>query len=146
MRTCPTQTDVLGAVQRVAQQFSVRTVAFILFWMLLVSPNGVVGADLTLGVFRWRALPPLPQRVGLTGSFAGVSHDALLVAGGAGYLHAPPWPGGATQWYDTIFVLDDAKPKCPLGQMIRAERIRFPFFDRPGTLPGRPLCGARCQT
>jgi predicted MFS family arabinose efflux permease/N-acetylneuraminic acid mutarotase len=107
MRPCPTQTDVLGAVQRVAQPFSVRTVAFILFGMLLVSPNGVVAADLTPDVFRWRALPPLPQRVGLTSSFAGVSHDALLVAGGAGSLHAPPWPGGATQWHDTIFVLDD---------------------------------------
>ena len=31
MRPCPTQTDVLGAVQWVAQQFRVRTVAFILF-------------------------------------------------------------------------------------------------------------------
>src|SRR5215467_9911787 len=102
MRPCPTQTVVLGAVQRVARQFSVRTVAFVLLWMLLVSPNGVVGADLTPGIFRWRALPPLPQPVGLTSSFAGVSHDALLVAGGAGSLHAPPWPGGATQWHDTI--------------------------------------------
>jgi MFS family permease/N-acetylneuraminic acid mutarotase len=73
----------------------------------------VVAAGLSPDVFRWSALPPLPVPAGLTGSFAGVSHDALIVAGGA---------GGASQWHDTIFVLDD-----PAGTWQVAGRLPRPL-------------------
>jgi N-acetylneuraminic acid mutarotase len=38
--------------------------------------------------------------------FAGVSHDALLVAGGANFPDRKPWEGGTKAWYDTVFVLE----------------------------------------
>ena len=40
------------------------------------------------------ALPPLPYREGIEGVFAGVSHDALLVAGGVTGRETPEWQGG----------------------------------------------------
>ena len=55
--------------------------------------------------FVWGQLPPLPDRHGFAGGFAGVSHDALIFAGGANFPDAPPWDGGKKVWYDSIFVL-----------------------------------------
>jgi N-acetylneuraminate epimerase len=54
----------------------------------------------------WERLPPLPDKEGFAGSFAGVSHGALLVAGGANFPGKKPWEGGAKVWYGTVFVLD----------------------------------------
>ncbi len=59
----------------------------------------------------WKALPPLPDPQGFAGSFAGVSADALLVAGGANFPTAPFWDGGTKVWSNQIFVLED-----PQGQ------------------------------
>ncbi|MBN9522473.1 TSUP family transporter [bacterium] len=70
----------------------------------------------------WEKLPPLPDREGFAGSFAGVSGDALLVAGGANFPGQKPWEGGAKAWTDAVFVLD-----APAGEWKNA-----------GTLP-RPL-------
>lgn len=55
----------------------------------------------------WRQLPPLPDARGFASPFAGVSHDALVVAGGANFPDKPLWEGGAKKWHDTIFVLRD---------------------------------------
>src|SRR5688500_12129660 len=54
----------------------------------------------------WSPLPPLPDTEGFAAPFAGVSHGALLVAGGANFPGKKPWEGGAKVWYDTVFVLD----------------------------------------
>lgn len=54
-------------------------------------------------------LPTLPDAEGLAGAFAGVSHGALLVAGGANFPGKKPWEGGEKQWHDTIFALSDRK-------------------------------------
>lgn len=54
----------------------------------------------------WRQLPALPDKEGFAGCFAGVSHGALLVAGGANFPGAKPWDGGKKIWYDTVFVLE----------------------------------------
>lgn len=56
----------------------------------------------------WKQLAPLPDKEGFAGPFAGVSHGALLVAGGANFPGKKPWEGGAKVWYDTVFVLDRA--------------------------------------
>ncbi len=56
------------------------------------------------------ALPPAPghaRQAGLAGPFAGVHHDALLVAGGANFPEQLPWLGGTKVWWDTIFVLEN---------------------------------------
>ena len=57
---------------------------------------------------RWNELPALPDREGFAGSYAGVSGDALIVAGGANFPDKRPWEGGAKIWYDRLFVLEPA--------------------------------------
>jgi len=57
---------------------------------------------------EWRELNPIPDTEGLAGTFAGISHNVLLVAGGANFPHKKPWEGGAKVWHDQIFALDDA--------------------------------------
>jgi len=54
----------------------------------------------------WRQLPPIPDPIGLAGPFAGVSHDALIVAGGANFPDKLPWEGGRKVWHDAAYVLD----------------------------------------
>lgn len=54
----------------------------------------------------WRQLPPIPDPIGVAGPFAGVSGDALIVAGGANFPDKMPWDGGKKIWHDTAFVLD----------------------------------------
>lgn len=53
----------------------------------------------------WKQLPPLPDKLGFAGSFAGISGGALIVAGGANFPEAMPWAGGPKVWHDSIFVL-----------------------------------------
>ncbi|MCI0705493.1 MAG: hypothetical protein L0241_30910 [Planctomycetia bacterium] len=55
---------------------------------------------------REDALPPLPDKEGFAGMFAGVSDGKLIAAGGANFPNKKPWEGGTKKWYDTIFVLD----------------------------------------
>jgi len=55
---------------------------------------------------RWNRLPPIPNREGFAGSFAGVSGGALVVAGGANFPDKRPWEGGTKVWYDSVFVLE----------------------------------------
>lgn len=54
----------------------------------------------------WKQLPSLPDKEGFAGSFAGVSHGALLVAGGAHFPDKKPWEGGKKIWHDSVFVLE----------------------------------------
>jgi N-acetylneuraminic acid mutarotase len=58
---------------------------------------------------QWNRLPSIPDREGYASTFAGVSGDALLVAGGANFRSLRPWEGGKKSWYDSIFVLTDPK-------------------------------------
>ena len=55
---------------------------------------------------RWNPLPPIPDHEGFAGSFAGVAHGALIVAGGANFPGKRPWEGGTKVWHDTVFVLE----------------------------------------
>jgi N-acetylneuraminate epimerase len=55
---------------------------------------------------EWQQLPSLPDTEGFGGSFGGVSHGALLVAGGANFPDQKPWEGGKKVWYDNVFVLE----------------------------------------
>src|SRR5262245_59407932 len=53
----------------------------------------------------WVRLPSVPDPIGFAGPFAGTSHGALIVAGGANFPAAMPWEGGQKAWYESIFVL-----------------------------------------
>jgi len=65
---------------------------------LFVATSAVAG--------EWDKLPPLPDKEGFAGPFAGVSGGVLVVAGGANFPDKKPWDGGKKQWYDTAFVLE----------------------------------------
>ncbi|HEY8561648.1 MAG TPA: hypothetical protein VIL74_14830 [Pyrinomonadaceae bacterium] len=55
------------------------------------------------GKFNWQTLPALPQK--LSGQFAGVSNNALIVAGGTDFP-VSLFEGGKKVWYDRVFALD----------------------------------------
>ncbi|MBZ4192457.1 galactose oxidase [Niabella beijingensis] len=71
----------------------------------------------------WGTLDKIPDTVGFAGSFAGVSNQALIVAGGANFPgKGAPWLGTKKVWYDDIFVLKD-----PAGKWERAGRLPQPL-------------------
>ncbi len=90
--------------------FSFRRVFFALL-SVLASLTQTAGASApepaadTATAATWTPLPALPDREGFASAFAGVSGDALLVAGGANFPDKRPWDGGAKVWYDDVFVL-----------------------------------------
>ncbi len=72
--------------------------------------------------FQWNPLPPIPDREGFAGSFAGVSGGALVVAGGANFPDKRPWEGGTKVWYDSVFALEK-----PDGAWRLAGRLPHPL-------------------
>src|SRR5476649_1741872 len=76
---------------------------------LLTLATMAVGSSALADV--WKQLPNIPDNEGFAGAFAGVSHDVLLVAGGANFPDKKPWEGGTKVWYDTIFALDQPNGK-----------------------------------
>ncbi|QNE41941.1 galactose oxidase (plasmid) [Hymenobacter sp. NBH84] len=59
---------------------------------------------------HYHSLPALPPQQGqanpgVAGAFAGVSHGALLVAGGANFPNGYPWQNGPKVWHATVYVL-----------------------------------------
>lgn len=71
---------------------------FLTLLLAMVSPALATGS--------WNELPPLPDDHGFAGALAGVSSDALIVAGGANFPDAPPWEGGLKTWHDSVFLLE----------------------------------------
>ncbi len=55
---------------------------------------------------QWSQLPPIPDKEGFAGTFAGVSGEALLVAGGANIIGARWADPLQKKWYDSGFVLE----------------------------------------
>ena len=53
----------------------------------------------------WTSLPSLPDPVGLAGMYAGVSHGALVAAGGANFPGRPMAEGGKKAWHAGVYVL-----------------------------------------
>ncbi len=51
----------------------------------------------------WEELPAVPDEIGFAGPYAGISSNALIVAGGANFAK-PVWENDKA-WYDGIFVL-----------------------------------------
>ncbi|HEX3799942.1 MAG TPA: kelch repeat-containing protein [Verrucomicrobiae bacterium] len=96
----------------------------------------VVSAKSDSAKSDWKQLPNLPDRVGFAGAFAGVSHGALIVAGGANFPGAMPWDGGQKVWHDSIFIL----PK-PGGQWATGFKLPRPLgYGVSVTTPTGVLC------
>ncbi len=66
-------------------------------------------------VLDWESLPPLPDRHGFAGMFAGTSGRALIVAGGANFPGGRPWNGAEKVWHDDIFVLAEPRAAWQTG-------------------------------
>jgi N-acetylneuraminate epimerase len=56
-------------------------------------------------LLSWERLPNVPDAEGFAGSFAGVSGQAMILAGGANFPAGRPWEGGAKVWHDCVYVL-----------------------------------------
>ncbi|QDU60407.1 Sodium/glucose cotransporter [Planctomycetes bacterium Pan216] len=56
--------------------------------------------------YSWGELDAFPNTVGVAGPFAGVTGDALLVAGGANFPDGRPWDGYRKVWHDDIYLLE----------------------------------------
>ncbi len=55
---------------------------------------------------KWKLLRKIPDKTGFAGSFAGVSNNVLIVAGGSNFPDGgAPWTGSKKVWYDNIFIL-----------------------------------------
>lgn len=94
---------------------------FVSLSLLLGSPvlhAGEPAAD-PGSVLKWEELTSLPDKEGFAGAFAGVSGDALIVAGGANFPFGRPWDEDQTKstkvWYDHVFVLTDPKGEWKTG-------------------------------
>jgi N-acetylneuraminic acid mutarotase len=69
-------------------------------WSLILVPAAMSQVP------SWSPLPSLPDKEGFAAMYAGVSGDALVVAGGANFPGKRPWEGGTKVWYDDIWVLE----------------------------------------
>ena len=55
-------------------------------------------------LYSWSRLPDLPDSIGVAGACAGVSGDALIIAGGAQFP-VSLFEGGEKVWTDRVYVL-----------------------------------------
>ncbi len=93
----------------------------ILFMTILL--NKGLAQQVSRSGLSWSNLPPIPDRVGFAGSFAGVSNGALLVAGGANFPDGgAPWTGSVKAWHNHIFVLEN-----PDGKWKEAGKLAHPL-------------------
>ena len=85
----------------------------------VIAVVGIVSAyaqtDVPQPEMKWEKLAPLPDSIGVAGPFAGVTGDALVVAGGANFPEKPLWEGGKRVWHAEAYVLPDAHGKWQTG-------------------------------
>jgi len=104
---------------------------FILLLLMLTLPSHLP-AD-AQSSFRYGTLPELPSidgkpNPGVAGAFAGISHGALLLAGGANFPNGYPWQNGRKAWQSAVYVL--------------SEPGKSTHWQSAGTLPGPLAYGA----
>ena len=82
--------------------------AWLLVFAFLLSLQSALGAGTgepnASGLYQWRPLPDLPEPIGVAGPYAGISNDALIVAGGA-HFPVPLFEGGEKVRVDDVYVL-----------------------------------------
>lgn len=80
-------------------------------WLaLLLLPITVAGQDTDL---RWNELPSMPDAI--SGHFAGISGDSLVIVGGANFPDKSPFAGGTKAWYDRIAILTPNSERWQTG-------------------------------
>lgn len=86
----------------------------IILFTLFICPILVLGQ--IQNQLKWEELPPIPDKEGFAGMFAGVSNDALLCIGGANFPDKMPWEGGVKKWYDRIYILEKNSSKWKIAE------------------------------
>ncbi|MBN2314365.1 MAG: hypothetical protein JXM79_10575, partial [Sedimentisphaerales bacterium] len=81
----------------------------ILLVILAVVSIAARADDTSTDILRWQELPDLPNTLGVAGAFAGVSGDALIVAGGANFpeplfKNGQMNPSAKKVWWDDVYV------------------------------------------
>jgi N-acetylneuraminate epimerase len=96
----------------------------------------LVSTSMTAQQIEWSRLPALPDPEGFAAMYAGVSADALVVAGGANFPGKRPWEGGTKIWYDDVWVLDK-----PGGTWRKAGKLPKPLgYGVSVTWKGEVVC------
>ena len=106
-------------------------------FLLACAPIASAGGNLQ-GFMKSDELPSLPDELGVAGSFAGISHEMLIVAGGANF-QKPVWENGKT-WRDRVYALDlsDGRQR---GAWIEAGRLPRPIaYGMAASVGGRVIC------
>jgi N-acetylneuraminate epimerase len=94
-------------------------------------------ASLAVGqeaVLEWSELTPMPAAV--SGHFAGVSNDALVIVGGANFPDKSPFAGGTKAWYDRIAVLHPGAQSWRTGYQFG----RTAAYGASASYGGRMIC------
>jgi len=94
--------------QQTHGQNAIRCAGLLVFVFLLsIQPAlGAATSDPNASeLYQWRPLPDLPEPIGVAGPYAGISNDALIVAGGA-HFPVPLFEGGTKVWVDDVYVLE----------------------------------------
>ena len=81
-------------------------------------------------MLSWSAAAQLPagspgERLGLAGSFAGVHHNVMLIAGGSNFPWAMPWKGGKKAYYNDICILQKDYRWTATGRFQLPEPIAY---------------------
>ena len=102
--------------------WGIKSFAAVRARILVLVAGSLASTSLIASELRWEKLPPIPNALGVAGAFAGVSGDALLVAGGANFPDEKPWEGGSKVWHREVFVLEK-----PDGEWRRAGQLPVPL-------------------
>lgn len=84
-----------------------KKVLFLLFFIGIANCSLLQASEVTGNskeYLSWKSLPDLPESLGVAGPFAGISNDALIVAGGANF--PKPYWGMDKQWLSDVWVLE----------------------------------------
>ena len=128
---------------------SLAIICTLLFHLWVVPSTNIFGGEDDAGgqqsiqiLGPWSQLASLPDEFGFAGPFAGVSDDALIVAGGATFPEGPPWEDKPKVWHDRVFVLTE-----PNGKWIETKQ-RLPAGVGYGvsiTVPEGVICIGGCD-
>ncbi|MGN7787853.1 galactose oxidase [Niabella sp. 22666] len=96
-----------------------------LFYLIIAATMIIASCETSEKIspsFEWSQLSAVPDKVGFAGSFAGISNDHLIVAGGSQFPEGTrPWSGGVKTWNDKILALtSDGKGWKEIGRLPRA--------------------------
>lgn len=91
----------------------VVVITIVVVWVSALASQRVDASDQQdHSILDWGELPSLPDAYGFAGTFAGVSGNALIVAGGSNFPTENRWRDDAKKaFYDHVFVLTDPDEK-----------------------------------